>query len=318
MNKRIWLNGLLALLIVFMLGACGSDKKKEGAEAAKTETPQEEVTSYTVTDDRGKEITFEKTPESIVSLQPSNTEILFALGVGDQIIGATDYDTYPKEALDIERVSDSVKFNGERIIEMKPDVVIAYSTGGEVEGLGTLEEAGIPVFVIQSASSFDDVYGDIAQIADVLNLQEKGDSVIADIKSKINSVTEQLGDLDDPKQMYFEISPAPDIYTTGKGTFQQEIFNHANVTNVFGEQEGWIKVSEEDILTKQPDVIVTTVSYIPDPVNEIKSREGWDTLQAVKEDRVIQLDSDMMSRPGPRIGEAVELLAKAIYPEKFE
>ncbi|MBB4824541.1 iron complex transport system substrate-binding protein [Sporosarcina luteola] len=318
MNKRIWLNGLLSLLVVFMLGACGNDKKNEGAEIEKTDTPKEEVASYTVTDDLGKEITFEKTPETIVSLQPSNTEILFALGVGDQIIGATDYDTYPKEALDIERVSDSVKFNGERIIELNPDVVIAYSTGGEVEGLATLEEAGIPVFVIQSASSFDDVYGDIAQIADVLNLQEKGDSLIEDIQSKISSVTEKLGDLDNLKQMYFEISPAPDIYTAGKGTFQQEIFNQANVTNVFGDLDGWPKVSEEDILTKQPDVIVTTVSYIPDPVGEIKGREGWDMLQAVKEDHVIQLDSDIMSRPGPRIGEAVELLAKAIYPEKFE
>lgn len=316
MQKRLFY-WLFALALVFSLGACQSNNTDKQETPQKEETQSEEVASYTVVDDRGKEFTFESVPETIISLQPSNTEILFALGVGDQIVGATDFDTYPEAALEIERVSDSVTFNAERILDLDPDVVFAY-TIGEKEAISSLEEAGIPVFVIASATSFDDVYGDIEQIAEVMNVKEKGKEIVEEIQSKIEKVEDTLSDLDEQKRMYFEISPAPELFTTGKNTFQQEIFNHAKVTNVFEDEEGWVQISEEDILNIQPDVIVTTVSHTDDPIGEIKSRAGWNELTAVQEDNILQLDNDLMSRPGPRIGEAVEELAKAVYPETFE
>lgn len=269
-----------------------------------------------MTDDTVNEVTSDKVPETVVSLHPSNTEILYALNEGDKLIGATDYDTYPQEALDVERVSDSVIFNAERIIELKPDVVLAY-TIGEDDALNTLRDLGIPVFVIKSASSFDDVYGDIMQIAEVMNVKDQGEKLVDSIKDQISEAQEKLTGMETQQQMYYEISPAPDIYTTGSNTFQQEIFDLANVTNVFADQEGRIKVSEEDILKKDLGVIITTVSYEDDAIGNIKKREGWGILDAVKENRVLQLDSDIMSRPGPRIGEAVELLAESVYPDLF-
>lgn len=314
MKKNHVFNWLAVLLFSFLLVGCSAE---ETTTVEKQEEVVDEVKEYTVTDDAGNEVAFEEVPETIVSLQPSNTEILFALGVGDKIVGATEYDTYPAEALEIERVSDSVAFNAERIIELNPDVVIAYTIGQE-EALQLLEEAGLKVFVIESATSFEDVYGDIKQLATVMGVEEKGQEIITSIQTTIQEVQEKVETAAVLKKVYYEISPSPDIYTTGSKTFQQEILAAASVDNVFSDQEGWISVSEEDVIAKNPEIILTTSNYIEDATGEIKSRAGWDKIPAVQNDSVFLVDGDVISRPGPRIGVAVELVAKTVYPELFK
>lgn len=313
--KKNFLKWLSAFMLVFLLSACNTDKEPAKQDDAKSEEQVEKTESYTVKDDTGADITFEKIPETVISLQPSNTEILFALGVGDKVVGATDFDNYPEEAKEIERVSDSMNINAEKIIALKPDVVIAY-TIGEEEALNPLKDAGIPIFVIQSAASFDDVYGDIEQIAQVMGVKEKGEELIHDIRGKIAGVEKKLSSITDKKALYFEIDPTP--YTTGKNTFQQEILNAAGVENVFGDQEGWIQVSEEEIIKRNPSIITTTANYLEDPIGDISGRSGWEQLDAVKTEQVFVLDPDITSRPGPRIGEAVELIAKTAYPDLFK
>ncbi|MGE7694834.1 helical backbone metal receptor [Lysinibacillus sp. NPDC094177] len=320
MKKMFKLQWLSVLMLALVLVGCGA-KEDTNKDAVSKENQQVEKTSYKVKDDRGVEVEFDAVPKTIVSLQPSNTEILFALGVGDKIVGATEYDSYPEEAQKIERVSDTVKFNSERILALKPDVVIAYTTGGDDENLNALkglEAAGIKVFAIQSAKSFDDVYGDIQQIATVMGIKDKGDKLDKDIKAKIAEVQAKVKDVKEPKNIYLEISPKPDLYTPGSGTFQQEILNAANVKNVFADLQNWAKVSEEDVIAKNPEVILTTVNYVKDPAAEILSRDGWNSITAIQNKAVYYIDTDISNRPGPRIGEAVELIAKAAYPELFK
>ncbi|KYG58367.1 ABC transporter substrate-binding protein [Planococcus maritimus] len=309
---------LLSIPLALTLGACQDDS----AEAPATEeTPEETATDtsgdtpYTVTDDRGEDIEFEQAPETIVSLIPSNTEIVFALGAGEQLVGVTDFDNYPEAAQDIERVSDSVEFNAEKIIQLDPDVVLAYSTGEAPPALSQLEDADIPVFVIQSATSFDEVYGDIEQIASVLAKEDQGAEVIEGIQTQIEDVQERLAAVDEQKEVYVEISPSPEIYTTGKSTFMQEILDHANVTNVFEDLEGWPNISEEEVITRDPEIILTTVSYVEDAVGDIEARDSWSAVEAIENGEVHFIDSDITSRPGPRIGEAVQLVAETVYPE---
>ncbi|MFJ8088144.1 ABC transporter substrate-binding protein [Lysinibacillus sp. NPDC095746] len=321
MKKMFKLQWLSVLMLALVLVGCGTKEDAKKETVSKEDQQVEKTTSYKVKDDRGVEVEFNAVPKTIVSLQPSNTEILFALGVGDEIVGATEFDTYPEEAQKIERVSDSVKFNSERILALKPDVVIAYTTGKDEENLNALkglEDAGIKVFAIQSAKSFDDVYGDIEQVATVMGIKDKGDKLNEDIKGKIADVQAKVKDVKEPKNIYLEISPKPDIYTAGSGTFQQEILNAANVNNVFADLKSWVKVSEEDIIAKNPDVILTTVNYVKDPAAEILSRDGWNSITAIQNKAVYSIDTDISNRPGPRIGEAVELIAKAVYPELFK
>ncbi|ANU10968.1 metal ion ABC transporter substrate-binding protein [Planococcus antarcticus DSM 14505] len=301
--------------VALALGACQSNTTE--TESPEIATESEEQSSYSVTDDLDKELTFEEVPATVVSLIPSNTEILYEIGAGNQIVGVTDYDNYPAEASEVERVSDSVAFNAERIIEMEPDVVIGYSTGAPT-GYEDLEAAGIQVFVIESAQSFEDVYGDIEQISTVMGLEDKGEELIGSIQQQIEGVEEKLASVEEKKQLYFEISPSPEIYTAGQKTFQQEILNHANVENLFGDLEGWPQISEEEVIDRNPKIIATTVSYVENPIDDIKAREGWNDIEAIQNDQVYFLDSDITSRPGPRIGDAVKLVAETVYPEAFE
>lgn len=302
----------MSLVSAGILSAC---QQEEATSDKAAEKAPEQESGYTVTDDRDKELTFEQAPETIVSLIPSNTEIVFALDEGEKLVGATDFDNYPEEASKIERVSDSVAFSAERIIELKPDVVLAYSTGEVAPELAQLEDADIPVFVIESATSFEEVYGDIEQIASVLAVEEKGEQLVEDIQTQIKDVQDKLAAVDDKKEIYFEISPSPEIYTTGKSTFQQEILNHAKVENVFGDLEGWPSISEEEVITRDPEVILTTVSYVEDAIGDIKARDSWSEIEAIEDGDVYFVDSDITSRPGPRIGEAVQLVAETVYPE---
>ncbi|MFP3358163.1 ABC transporter substrate-binding protein [Planococcus sp. SIMBA_143] len=312
---------LLSIPLALTLGACQDDTAEAPATDETTEETSTETASdapYTVTDDRGEELEFEQAPETIVSLIPSNTEIVFALDAGDQLVGVTDYDNYPEAAQDIERVSDSVEFNAEKIIQLDPDVVLAYSTGEAPPALSQLEDADIPVFVIESATSFDEVYGDIEQIASVLAKEEQGAEVIEGIQTQIEDVQERLAAVEEQKEVYVEISPSPEIYTTGKSTFMQEILDHAQVTNAFEDLEGWPSISEEEVITRDPEIILTTVSYVEDAVGDIEARDSWSAVEAIENDEVHFIDSDITSRPGPRIGEAVQLVAETVYPGLME
>ena len=316
--KSKWIAPLAAALLLAACGTQDAEPNKEQDVDQQQAAEVEQSGPYTVTDDRGIDITFDEVPETIVSLQPSNTEILFSLGVGDKIVGATDYDNYPEEALDIERVSDSYNtINGERIIELQPDVVVAYTMGDPLP-IEQLESAGLKVFVINSATSFDDVYSDIIQLSQVMQVEDKGEEVVEEIKDQVAAVQEKTATLSDKKKVYFEISPSPDIWSAGKGTFQQQILEIAGVENVFADQEGWFNVSEESVITEDPQVILTTVNYNEDPVAEILGRTGWDKMQAIVNKEVYFVDSDILSRPGTRIGEAVELIAETVYPELFK
>lgn len=316
MKKVTLFSWLSIVMLAVLVAGCQSADNNQVETNDNNQPKTEETSSYTVKDDRGKEVKLEKIPETVISLQPSNTETLFALGVGDKVIAVNEFDNYPEETSKLERVADAVNINAERILELNPDVVFAFSNGDET-AIKPIEDAGIPVFIIQSALTFEDVYDDIKQISEVMGVKDKGEELAANIQTKVTEVENKLADIDKKQRVYFEISPSPDIYTTGKNTFQQEILQKAGIENIFGEQEGWIKVSEEEILKQNPDIIVTTVNYADDPIAEIKSRQGWDSLDAVKNDKVFFLDPDIMSRPGPRIGEAVELAAKIAYPELF-
>ena len=312
-----WVAPVAAALL---LAACGANEENIAKDTAKEQETVEQVEAagpYKVIDDRGIEVTFDEVPETIVSLQPSNTEILFELGVGEQVIGATDFDTYPEAAKEIERVSTSTVINAERILELNPDVVIAYTIGDEAQ-ITQLEDAGLKVFVIESATSFDDVYTDIIQLAEVMDVEEKGEEVVADIKAQIAAVQEKTNTVETKKKVYYEVSPAPTIWTTGNNTFQQEIMNAAGVDNLFVDKESCLSVTEEDVITRNPEVIITPATYMEDAVGEILGRTGWENIQAVTDKSVVLVDGDVMSRPGPRIGEAVEIMAEAVYPEVFK
>lgn len=313
--KKNFLKWIPLVIIVFLLQACGSAQQTGGDD--KSKAPKEKTTSYTVVDDLGEKITFEKAPEKIISLSPSITEMLYALGVGDKLIGVTSYDNYPEEVKEVEAVSDLMNINAEKIISLNPDVVFV-ATIGDKTPVDTMKEAGVKVFVIDDAMSFDDVYKHIGRVAKVMDVEDAAEELVNQISADIKAIEEKLANVKEKKQVYLEIAPAPEIFTTGNNTFQNEVFKTAGADNVFADKDGWFKVSEEEVVKRNPEVIISQVNFLDDSVGEIKGRLGWDQIDAVKNNQVYEIDTNLMSRPGPRIAEATELVAKTLYPELFE
>lgn len=327
MKTRIRQLGILLLVsMVLVLAACSTSKvTEEGTPPAESsapsttpsETPGEaagESAAITIVDGIGKEVTLDKKPERIISLMPSNTEILYALGAGDQVVGVTELCNYPEDAATKAKVSDSFNINIEEIVALKPDVVFAY-TLGQPEAVQKLEELGIKVITIKSAGNIDDVYSDIELIAKATGNEDKAKEIINGMKQKLEGIVSKVSTIDTKKRVYLEISPSPDIWTAGSGTFQDELLKLIGVENIFGDVEGWASVSEEVVISSKPDIILTTVGYAPEPEKEILARSSWQEIPAIKNNHVYYVDSDLTTRPGPRIVDGVEVLFQAVYPE---
>lgn len=321
--KKYWKLGLSAFLAMGILVACGQEPKDDSTASEQQEqqgTNQlEEVTfPLTMTDATGKEIVLEAPPERIISLIPSNTEILFGLGLNDKIVGVNDYDDYPPEVADKEKVG-SMEFNIEQIIALQPDIVFAHESG--IASLGgakdQLEAAGVKVFVVTNARDFNETYTTIEQLGRATGKLPEAEKIIANMKVKVEEIEAKLQDVQ-PKKVFVETSDEPEIYTPGKDTFMQEMLEMIHAENIAADTDGWFKIDAEQIITKNPDVIVVTYNYVPDILTKIPQRAGFDTITAVKNKAIVQVDENITSRQGPRLADGLEELAKAIYPEAFE
>lgn len=318
--KKLWQLGFMLVMAFTLLVGCGqSDSKKPEAENKTTQSENKTATyPMTVTDDTDNKVEFKQEPTKIVSLMPSNTEILFALGLDDHVIGVTDNDTYPEAATKKDKVG-GMELNIEKIISLKPDAVFAHGMIAESakSGIQQLRDAGIPVFVVKNASNFEETYDSIKTIGKITNRSAKADQIVEDMKAKVKDVQAKVADVK-KRNVFVENSDEPEIYTAGKDTFMQEILNLANVKNVADDQSGWFKIDPEEIIKRDPDVYLITYNYVPNIVEKVKKRQGFKDLKAIKNDRVVQVDPDKTSRPGPRLAEGLEEVAKAVYPEVFK
>lgn len=322
--KKMWQLLLTAMLAVVLLAACSSEPKKE--EAPDSEKTTEEVTTdevtntsypYTLTDAAGEEVTFEKVPESVISLLPSNTETLFAIDAGDRVIAVTENDDYPEQVADLDTVGDYT-VNVEKVISLQPEVVFAHEMmlGSSEEGLNQIRNAGIPVVVVPNAGTFEETYDTIQMIGEVMDKNKEAAEVVAGMQEKVADIKEKAKAITEKKRVFVENSDEPEIYAPGKNTFPQQYLEMINAENIVTE-DGWVMISPETIVNESPDVIVVMYSYVPDIVEKIKTRDGFDTVTAVKEDQIVQVDENITSRTGPRLAEGLEAFAKAVYPEVF-
>ena len=318
-----WYSLLFALLLTFgVLAGCGqqndqgNEKKGTGGE----KTTEQAAFPTTIKDALGNDVTIEQKPEKIVSLIPSNTEIAFSLGLGDKIVGVSDYDNYPEEAAAKEKVGGT-EINLEKIIALKPNIVLAHASSAHNSeaGLNQLRDAGIPVLVVNDAQNFDQVYDSILMIGKATGETTKAKELVTGMEEKLAEIKSKAAEIKDKKKVFVEVSPAPEIYSPGNHTFMNEMLKVINAENISGDLDGWAKVDQEAIIKRNPDVILTTYGYYVDNAKEqVLSRSGWESVNAIKNKQIIDVDSDRVTRTGPRIIEGVEDLAKAVYPEVFK
>jgi len=277
------------------------------------------TTSYPLkyTDDTGVETTLESEPQRIICLAPPSTEILSALGLDEKLIGLTIYDTYPVGITDkAEYVfDDGLNPNMEQLINLKPDLVV---TGMHDEKfINSLRNLGISV-VHLNPQSLGSTYETIEKFGYITNTQEQATTIIQEMKAKEQSIAEKVDNLKEAERIKVWIEVDPGLYTAGEGTLLHELILKAGGINIADDVQYWALYSEEQIIAKNPEVILSTYSYYVDNTKEtILARPAWKTLDAVINDRIYDLDSDMVTRAGPRIIDGLESVAKALYPELF-
>jgi iron complex transport system substrate-binding protein len=268
-----------------------------------------------VEDGVGNVITLESEAQRIVSLAPNHTEILYALGVGDRVVGVTEYCNYPPEAAAKPKVGDFITVDLEQVVGLEPDLVLA-TTMHMAETVPALQERGITVFVLDPQSVVA-VLESIQKIGQLTDRESEAEALVADMQARIAAVQEKVQGAPRPK-VFWELGP--ELFTAGPGSFVNDLITLAGGENVAGDADSpWPQLSVEAIILKDPDVIVLADHNYGQTAEMVKERPGWEDIQAVREGNVIEItDDDIVSRPGPRLVEGLEFLAKAFHPDLFK
>ena len=183
-----------------------------------------------------------------------------------------------------------------------------------------MRPAALPAarMLLPSADTIDGIKRDLTFVATVLGMEEKGEELANDLQKGLDNITQAIGTVSEKKRVYFELSAAPDLYSFGSGVFLNEMLELIGAENILANQTGWLKVDAETVVAANPDVILTNVNYIADPVGEILSRGGWDTVSAVRNRQVYYIDNMASSLANQNVIIALEQMAKAVYPECFQ
>ena len=306
--RAILAGAALAVLVLaaVALAACGGASGSSGASSP-TAGP------LTATDDSGHQVTLTAPAARVVSLAPANTEIAFAIGAGAKLVAGTSYDDYPAAAKALPKIGDFQSPSVEKIVSFQPDLVLA--AGGIQAGLRTkLENLGIKVFVVDP-STLDGVYTDLTGLGRLMGVSAQATKVVADMKLRAGAVEQRVAGLTSPA-VFVEIYSKP-LMTAGKSTFIDDLVGLAGGTNIGSAAgSGYPAFSSEVLFKDNPDVYIATTGSMANPT-QIAKRSGYDGLKAVKDGRVYVIEDNLLVRPGPRLVDGLEQLARAIHPEVF-
>lgn len=317
LNKT--LAALLAALLL-ALTACAPAAAPEATQAPEaTEAPAAtdapEAAGVTVTDMAGREITLDAPATRVVALSASDCEIIYALGAGELLVGRGEYCDYPAEVLEVPAVQSGAETNIEQIIALEPQVLFMTKMAQTEEQIAALEAAGVHV-VVSDAQDIAGVYEAIGMIGTLLGREAEAGTMVADMVAVFDDVAARAAG-DGSETIYFEVSPLQyGLWAAGADTFMDEIAQMLGLTNAFADVSGWAEVSEEQVLSRDPDYIVTISMYYgegPTPVEEIQGRAGWENVSAVKNGKILNLQNNELSRPSYRLAEGARMLCDFVY-----
>ncbi|WP_425448571.1 ABC transporter substrate-binding protein [Dethiothermospora halolimnae] len=317
-GKKIISVLMVLLLTMTVLSGCIRVKDEYKDNDSKEEQNTNDTVGFhyplTVKDGFDNEVTFEKAPKRIVSLAPNNTEILFALGLGNRVVGVSKYSDYPEAAKDKETVGSYNSMNIEKIIELSPDLVVQYGEGKENINK-QLKAAGIKILNYEP-ESIKEVMSTIESIGQVTNTMKKAKEITVVMQAKMDYIASEVKDAKKPK-VFYEVWGDP-LKTAGPGSFIDEIITLAGGENIAGDASGsYADYSVEKLVEKNPDIYIAPNSP-GKTVESIKNNEQYKTLNAVKNDKIYLVDQNIISRAGPRIVDVLEMIAKKIHPELFK
>ena len=271
----------------------------------------------TFIDEVGREVTFSFPPQRIVSLAPNITEILFRLGLDEEIVGVSIHCNFPEKAKSKVRVGSYISLDFEKITSLRPDLIIATGAGNTRDMVDRLGKLGFHSYVIYP-KNFDDILKSILHIGQVVNRDKEAKQITEEMRKRSQRVIELTKGLPRPK-VFIQIADAP-IVTVGKGSFADDLIRLAGGENIAGkEKEVYPRFGMEEILKRSPEVIViSSMNPKGDYQKILQEWNRWKTIPAVKNGRIHLIDSDLIDRPSPRIIDGLEELARVLHPERFK
>lgn len=294
---------LVSLFLVLLMAFGAAASSAEGA-------------GIVVTDMMGREITLSEPATRIVVMQPSDCEILCAIGCEEAIVGRGQYVDYPASILEVPVVQSGAETNVEEILALQPQVVLMNSMSQSEEQVKQLEDNGVQV-VVSTTSNIDSVYTAIQLIGKLMGKDAEAEAVIADMQATFDEIKAKVSG--ETKKVYFEISPPPYLYTAGSSSYMNELAEICGITNIFADQEdAWLMISEEQVIERDPDYIVLITNMGSAGVEEILSREGWSDISAIKNRKVFNDEDSCMARPSPRLKDAAIELYNFVYEIEAE
>ncbi len=306
---------VLILALGLLVAACA-------ASAAPTPTPAPTAAPITVTDGLERTMTLAGGPaQRVVSLAPSNTEILFAVGAGTQVVGRDEFTNYPPEATSLPSIGGSMgNYNAEAIVSLKPDLVLAAEINTP-ELVETLAGLGLTVYYLPNPTDMEGMYANLLTVAKLTGHEAETQALVTTLRQRVQAVQEKVAPLSNAPVVFYELDAtdpnAP--YTTGPGTFMNLLIGMAGGINAASEATSpWAQFSAEELLVQNPQVILLGDAAYGVTVDAVKARPGWDALDAVKNNQVYPFNDDLTSRPGPRLVDGLEELARLLHPELFK
>jgi iron complex transport system substrate-binding protein len=314
MKKSISL--IMTLIFVFAIALTGCSSKNTANTTVQDTKKEVSNTQYplTVTDAFNRKVVLDKEPEKIISVSPSITEIIYALGKGSKLVGRTDYDDYPAEVSSVKSIGNLTNPSEEKIIDSKPDVVFTADITSK-DTIKKLEDLNIKVIVYSGEQSFDGTYKNINSIAEVLNAKDKATTIIDGMKSKVKEIEDKVKDAKKPSVYYVVGYGQGGDFTAGKNTFIGQMIELAGGTNAASDTDQF-NYSLEKLINKNPDLMICSKFY--DTKKGIEAATGYKDLKAVKDDKLFEIDNNLVDRQGPRLADGLEEMAKLIHPELFK
>lgn len=302
-RKTLFLTLLLALVIVGCGPAAGTAKS-----------------AITLTDGLGRQVVLDSPAQRVISLAPSNTEILFSIGAGSQVVGRDSYSDYPKEVSEIADIGSTYEtLNTELIVSLKPDLIIAAEIN-TAEQVKALESLGLTVYYLKNPTTLEEMYTNLEIMAQLTGHESEAATLVDSLKVRVAAVDEKIAPLSSRISVFYEIDgtdPAKP-YTAGKGTFITLLIERAGGYNIASDVEGYPQLSLEQVVAADPYFIILGDSAFGTSPELVAARPGWSNLSAVKSGQVFPFDDNLVSRPGPRLVDGLEALAKLLRPELFK
>jgi iron complex transport system substrate-binding protein len=318
---------ILFLILMLLAGCAGAPSPTPTATSAPTFTPAPTATGpptptpfLRIVDDHGRTVVLKDRPQRIVTLAPSATEMIFAVGAGDRLVGRDELSDYPPEAKQVPSIGNTYPtLNTEAIVALRPDLILAPGVISP-EQVKALEDLGLTVFHQSTPKDLEGIFQQILTVGRLTGNTAQAEKVVADLRARVAALEEKIRSASSRPKVFYELDATDPgkPWTAGPGSFIDRLITMAGGQNVGAVLSSeWGQLSLEELLRQDPDLIILGTANYGETPEKVRQRPGWNRLRAVREGRIYPIDADRISRPGPRIVEGLEAMARIIHPELF-